>query len=72
MGAQVGSMKSESRPARVPPFQGFLDAHRATVYRFLMVAVGPQDADDVFQETFLAALRAYPDLRMVPGWTAGS
>jgi RNA polymerase sigma factor (sigma-70 family) len=47
----------------VPPFQGFLDAHRATVYRFLTVAVGPQDADDCFQETFLSALRAYPRVR---------
>ena len=44
----------------VPPFQDFLEANRATVYRFLTVAVGPGDADDCFQETFLAALRAYP------------
>ncbi len=44
----------------VPPFQEFLDANRATVYRFLTVAVGRADADDCFQETFLAALRAYP------------
>ena len=47
---------------RVPPFEGFLEANRATVYRFLSVAVGPADADDVFQETFLSALRAYPRL----------
>ena len=46
-----------------PPFQEFLEANRATVYRFLTVAVGPQDADDVFQETFIAALRAYPRVR---------
>ena len=45
--------------AVMPPFQQFLEANRATVYRFLTVAVGPQDADDAFQETFLAALRAY-------------
>jgi RNA polymerase sigma factor (sigma-70 family) len=44
----------------VPPFQDFLEANRATVYRFLTVAVGPADADDCFQETFLSALRAYP------------
>ena len=44
----------------VPPFQDFLEANRATVYRFLTVAVGPSDVDDCFQETFLAALRAYP------------
>ena len=47
----------------VPPFQDFLEAHRATVYRFLTVAVGPHDADDCFQETFMSALRAYPRLR---------
>ena len=49
--------------ASVPPFQDFLEANRATVYRFLRVAVGPDAADDAFQETFLAALRAYPRLR---------
>jgi RNA polymerase sigma factor (sigma-70 family) len=48
--------------ATVPPFEAFLEANRATVYRFLTVAVGPADADDVFQETFLSALRAYPRL----------
>jgi RNA polymerase sigma factor (sigma-70 family) len=48
--------------ATVPPFRDFLEANRATVYRFLAVAVGPVDADDVFQETFLSALRAYPRL----------
>jgi RNA polymerase sigma factor (sigma-70 family) len=48
---------------RLPPFQRFLDAHRDEVYRFLLSAVGPQEADDCFQETFLAALRGYPSLR---------
>ena len=33
------------------------------MYRFCRAAVGPGEADDVFQETFLAALRAYPRLR---------
>ena len=33
------------------------------VYRFLLVAVGRDEADDCFQETFLAALRAYSRLR---------
>lgn len=47
----------------IPPFQAFLDENRATVYRFLLAAVGPQEADDCFQETFLAALRAYPNLK---------
>lgn len=46
-----------------PPFRDFLEANRAVVYRFLVAAVGPQDADDAFQETFIAALRAYPRVR---------
>jgi len=46
-----------------PPFQRFLDAHREDVWRFLVASVGRDAADDVFQETFLAALRAYPRMR---------
>jgi RNA polymerase sigma factor (sigma-70 family) len=44
------------------PFQSFVEEHRTHVYRFLLVAAGPGEADDLFQETFLAALRAYPTL----------
>jgi RNA polymerase sigma factor (sigma-70 family) len=47
----------------IPPFQAFLDEHREYVYRFLVASVGPQEADDCFQETLLSALRAYPRLR---------
>jgi RNA polymerase sigma factor (sigma-70 family) len=47
----------------VPPFQEFLERNRVIVYRFLVASVGPGEADDCFQETFLAALRAYPRLR---------
>jgi len=47
----------------VPPFQRFLDAHRECVWQFLVASVGPVEADDCFQETFIAALRAYPRLR---------
>ena len=47
----------------IPPFQVFLDEHREDVYRFLVASVGRQEADDCFQETLLAALRAYPRLR---------
>jgi RNA polymerase sigma factor (sigma-70 family) len=46
----------------LPPFQRLLDEHRRDVLGFLIAAVGPQEAEDVFQETFLAALRAYPQL----------
>jgi RNA polymerase sigma factor (sigma-70 family) len=47
----------------LPPFDAFLDENGPTVYRFLRAAVGPREADDVYQETFLAALRAYPRVR---------
>jgi len=46
-----------------PPFQRFLDTHRDVVWRFLVASVGPIEAEDCFQETFIAALRAYPRLR---------
>jgi RNA polymerase sigma factor (sigma-70 family) len=45
------------------PFQRFLDAHRDAVWRYLVASVGANEADDCFQETFIAALRAYPRLR---------
>lgn len=51
-------------PVTPPPFQRFLDAHRDDVWRFLVAAVGRDGADDCFQETFLAALRAYPRMRL--------
>jgi RNA polymerase sigma factor (sigma-70 family) len=44
------------------PFQRFLDEHRAPVLAFLRAMVGPVDADDCFQETFMAALRNYESL----------
>jgi RNA polymerase sigma factor (sigma-70 family) len=47
----------------LPPFQTVLDEHRAGLYRYLVAAVGHHDAGDCFQETMLAALRAYPALR---------
>src|SRR5438309_11927300 len=47
----------------VPPFQRFLDEHGPAVHGFLVASVGRTEADDCFQETFLAALRAYPRLQ---------
>ena len=47
----------------IPPFQALLDEHRGDIHRFLVAAVGPNEADDCFQETFIAAMRAYPRLR---------
>jgi RNA polymerase sigma factor (sigma-70 family) len=48
---------------KLPPFQKLLDAHGRDVHRFLVASVGRVDADDCYQETWLAALRAYPSLR---------
>ena len=48
-----------SPPAARTPFQRFLDEHRTPVLAFLRAMVGPDDAEDCFQETFIAALRAY-------------
>ncbi len=48
---------------QLPPFQALLDAHATDVHRFLVACVGPVEADDAYQETWLAALRHYPQLR---------
>jgi RNA polymerase sigma factor (sigma-70 family) len=48
---------------KLPPFQKLLEAHGRDVHRFLVATVGHGDADDCYQETWLAALRAYPSLR---------
>jgi RNA polymerase sigma factor (sigma-70 family) len=46
-----------------PPFQTLLDTHGRDVHRFLIATVGRGDADDCYQDTWVAALRAYPRLR---------
>lgn len=46
----------------LPPFATLLETHGAVVHRFLVAAVGASEADDCFQETCIAALRAYPRL----------
>jgi len=53
-----------------PPFQALIDEHREPVFAFLRGYVGTLDAEDCLQETFLAALRAYPpaDARNLRGW----
>ena len=48
---------------RLPPFQKLIDRHGRDVHRFLIGLVGRDEADDCYQETWLAALRAYPRLR---------
>ena len=46
----------------LPPFQTLIDDHASEVMAVLRGAVGRGEAEDCFQETFLAALRAYPKL----------
>ncbi len=44
------------------PFEAVVTAHGATVLRVCRAVLGLADADDAWSETFLAAMRAYPDL----------
>jgi RNA polymerase sigma factor (sigma-70 family) len=48
--------------AAVPPFERFYEAHNGEVLAFLRRRAGRDRADDLFQETFLRALRAYAKL----------
>jgi|SRR5438552_955326 len=53
------------------PFERVVDEHGPAVLRVCRTLVGPTDADDVWSETFIAAMRAYPRLRPasnVQGW----
>jgi RNA polymerase sigma factor (sigma-70 family) len=47
----------------LPPFQALLDNYSHDVHRFLVTNVGAVDADDCYQETWIAALRGYPRLQ---------
>ncbi len=47
----------------IPPFERFYAEHRVEVLALLRRRLGPERADDAFQETFLRALQAYPRLR---------
>ena len=44
------------------PFEQAVTEHGGTVLRVCRVLLGRHDADDAWSETFLAALRAYPQL----------
>lgn len=44
------------------PFERVVDEHGPTVLRVCRALLGPTDAEDAWSETFLAALRAYPEL----------
>ncbi|MEW1952826.1 sigma-70 family RNA polymerase sigma factor [Terrabacter sp. NPDC080008] len=44
------------------PFEQAVTEHGAVVLRVCRAVLGPTEADDAWSETFLAALRAWPDL----------
>jgi DNA-directed RNA polymerase specialized sigma24 family protein len=44
------------------PFEAVVAAHGSVVLRVCRAVLGPADADDAWSETFLSAMRAYPDL----------
>src|SRR5579871_1240808 len=48
--------------ATIPPFERFYETHKGEVLAFLRRRAGRDRADDLFQETFLRALRAYARL----------
>jgi RNA polymerase sigma factor (sigma-70 family) len=43
-------------------FEALVADHGATVLRVCLAVLGPADADDAWSETFLSALKAYPEL----------
>jgi RNA polymerase sigma factor (sigma-70 family) len=45
-----------------PPFEQIVIGHGPVVLRVCRAVLGPHDAEDAWSETFIAALRAYPDL----------
>ena len=44
------------------PFETVVAMHGATVLRVCRAVLGGTDADDAWSETFLSAMKAYPDL----------
>ena len=45
-----------------PPFEKVVAQHGPTVLRVARAVLGHADADDAWSDTFLAAMKAYPDL----------
>jgi RNA polymerase sigma factor (sigma-70 family) len=52
------------------PFQAVLDEHGVALYRHLVGVLGPHDGADCYQETVIAALRAWPPAHdsNIRGW----
>jgi RNA polymerase sigma factor (sigma-70 family) len=47
----------------IPPFERLYEAHAGELLGYLTRLLGREAAEDAWQETFLRALRAYPQLR---------
>ncbi len=45
------------------PFEEIVAEHGPTVLRVCRAVLGPADAEDAWSETFLSAMRAYPELK---------
>jgi RNA polymerase sigma factor (sigma-70 family) len=55
----------------LPPFEQLIELHGEAVLRFCIARAGAEHAEDCFQETMLAALRAYTQVRdpdAILGW----
>lgn len=62
--------RTPAKAAR-PPFDVVVERHGPGVLRFCVARMGPDRGEECFQETLLAALRSYDDLRdpgAVGGW----
>lgn len=58
-------------PLRPEPFEAVLERHGPALLRFCVARLGREGGEDAFQETMLAALRHYDELRdraAVGGW----
>lgn len=47
----------------LPPFESVIEEHGRALLRFCCARAGAGQGEDVFQETMIAALRGYADLR---------
>jgi RNA polymerase sigma factor (sigma-70 family) len=52
-----------ARKSHLPPFEQVVELHGQAVLRFCAAQTGPAGAEDCFQETMLAGLRAYDQVR---------
>lgn len=56
-------MPARSRPRALPPFERVVEDHGPALLRFCAAQLGAARAEDCFQDTMLAALRAYDEVR---------